>query len=414
MADYLFPAFQQALNSGTAVVNGQPVGNAATGTGYSAPTTSSSATTSGDFRNYTNNLGNNLNSIQNNSDVLGSFLQQWQKSNQDQADSAKSTLDSETKLYQDRQTALDQQRQSELSQINSDFEAQKATKLDQQTKDLQPYEDKLGRVAGATGGPDMALAQNLQLQEQKIKQSYSNEINLLYQQQQGHILTANKAYSDSDFALAEKESSLATDYQNQISQRQKDFSSLFLNLYSQQRQDQQFQLTQQKDQQTFNNDHGISGAFYQIPGSSQVYDSRTGQPLSYSQYQQMGGQGKAGAAFPDVQLMQPQMNSASGKEYQDYVNSGGKLSFNDYLTMDANRKASRTTNVINDDTKVFDLRVKQAPSQVSGLAAKGYGWGDIAKYFQNLGIDPGSKEIDDALHRQFQSQDEYKKWKATQ
>lgn len=42
---------------------------------------------------------------------------------------------------------------------------------------------------------------------------------------------------------------------------------------------------------------------------------------------------------------QPQ--SSIGKEWQDYLDNGGTLGFNDYATMDANRKAVRSTSVYN-------------------------------------------------------------------
>ncbi len=69
---------------------------------------------------------------------------------------------------------------------------------------------------------------------------------------------------------------------------------------------------------------------------------------------------------------------------------------------------------ITQEKNLFDLRVKQAPSQVAQLKAQGYGWQDIADYFSKLGIDAGNSEIDDALHRAFQNQGEYEAWKQKQ
>lgn len=65
-------------------------------------------------------------------------------------------------------------------------------------------------------------------------------------------------------------------------------------------------------------------------------------------------------------------------------------------------------------TTAFNLKVKQAPAQVAVLAAQGYGWDQIASYFTSQGIDPGSADVDDALHRQFSSQADYATWKQQQ
>lgn len=107
---------------------------------------------------------------------------------------------------------------------------------------------------------------------------------------------------------------------------------------------------------------------------------------------------------------------ASYDEWQLYKSTGGKLSYNDYQTMDANRKAVRNTTNINNmsPTGAYDLQVKQAPSQVANLKAQGKSWGDVVAYFNGLNIDPGSPEIDDALHRAYQSQADYEAWKVAQ
>jgi hypothetical protein len=107
--------------------------------------------------------------------------------------------------------------------------------------------------------------------------------------------------------------------------------------------------------------------------------------------------------------------------YQEYIlakKEGFNGTYNEYQTMDANRKAVRNTTVNNttlvDEKRTYDLQVAQAPSQVAILKGQGKSWQQIADYFNQLGIDPGTKEIDDALHRAFQSQKDYAKWKENQ
>lgn len=112
------------------------------------------------------------------------------------------------------------------------------------------------------------------------------------------------------------------------------------------------------------------------------------------------------------------------QSYQEYLlakNDGFNGSYNDYQTLDANRKAVR--NVTNNitptdqatiDAKTYDLMVKQAPAKVGELKNQGKSWQDIANYFSALGINPGEPAIDDALHRAFQSQKDYENWKKQQ
>lgn len=102
-----------------------------------------------------------------------------------------------------------------------------------------------------------------------------------------------------------------------------------------------------------------------------------------------------GTKFTDVVARDPD----TGKIFVDSYKMGG---------------VDVSGNSITDEKRTYDLRVAQAPSQVSILAKQGYGWGEIADYLTKLGIDPGMKEIDDALHRQFQSQKDYENWKSLQ
>ncbi len=105
---------------------------------------------------------------------------------------------------------------------------------------------------------------------------------------------------------------------------------------------------------------------------------------------------------------------AGGKEYVSVITRDketGELKTENTLL--GQGKVSGNADTV-DEKRIYDLRVAQAPSQVSVLAKQGYGWGEIADYFIALGIDPGVKEIDDALHRQFQTQQDYDSWKANQ
>jgi len=178
-----------------------------------------------------------------------------------------------------------------------------------------------------------------------------------------------------------------------------------------------YDLNVQQKQQTFNNDMGITSPFYQLPGSPKVYDSKTGQEITSDQYAQMGGVGQD-SGYSDIQVVDPSANakhSAIYTEWKDAVSTGYKGSFTQYENEDANRKASAASNAdsIGNQTKNYDLQVKQAPSQVSKLKDQGYTWQQIADYFTNLNIDPGTPAIDDALHRAFNSTSDYQSWKAS-
>lgn len=180
---------------------------------------------------------------------------------------------------------------------------------------------------------------------------------------------------------------------------------------------QQADYNKQKDTLKFATDNGITKPFYMNPGSSIVYSTQNpGVGLTYEQYVQMGGQGKPGAAFPDVQTVQgagPDYGSQY-KEWQGYQAQGGKLSYPEYQDMDANRKKSVSNTTISDATGEFKLLLMQAPGSVPALKAKGYSWQGISELFISQGIDPGTPEIDDALHRAFQPQGEYENWKEVQ
>lgn len=240
----------------------------------------------------------------------------------------------------------------------------------------------------------------------KITKLTNDKNTALDKMRQGFISDNVKAVNDAYKAYS--------DMSKQITDNIKTIQEHIDKLHQQQLDDQKYALDLQKNQASINKDLNITSPFYQLPGSTKIYESKTGQEITSKEYAQMGGIGEKGG-YSDIQMVDPSVNekhSSAYTEWKDYQATGGKLSFNDYMTMDANRKATRNTTIINDQTKTYDLQVKQAPSQVANLKAQGYGWDQIAQYFNSLGIDPGTPEIDDALHRAFQSQTDYEKWKA--
>jgi hypothetical protein len=298
----------------------------------------SPVSSSSDFRTGVNNLNNNINDASSNSLDLSKLLAMFNPS------SAVTTSSVDlNQLYEDRRAQLDKEREDELAQYNAEYNTGKSTVETNQAKDLAPIDQKLQLLNG-TYGPNAAVEEQLNNQKNLIIKSYKNELDTLYNKREAGISQARNAYNDADFSLAEAEMKNAKDAQDQIYQKQKDFADLFLDIYSQQRQDATLALQQQKEQAQFNKDNNVTGRFYQYPGNSTVYDSITGQPVTYQQYVAAGGVGKPGATFPDVQVVTPQTeHSTAYKEWQDYTATGGKLNFNDYMNMDANRKASRTT-----------------------------------------------------------------------
>ena len=132
-------------------------------------------------------------------------------------------------------------------------------------------------------------------------------------------------------------------------------------------------LNAQKAQMTFNKDNNITSQFYQYPGSSQVFSSQTGQPVTQQEYLAQGGS----PDFKSIQVINNDtgLQSTSGKEYEDYLKTlpqGQKpLSFNDYMNMDANRKATRVTNNTVTYNQAKDEAQTQAASVIgTGLAKK--------------------------------------------
>ncbi len=127
-----------------------------------------------------------------------------------------------------------------------------------------------------------------------------------------------------------------------------------------------------KAQMTFNKDNNVTGQFYQYPGSSQVFSAQTGQPVTQAEYLAAGGK----ADYSSIQTLSnsPQLQSAAGKEYQDYLTTlpqGQKpLSFNDYQNADANRKAkiARSGAAV-----TYNQAKDQAQTQAASIIGTGLG-----------------------------------------
>lgn len=208
---------------------------------------------------------------------------------------------------------------------------------------------------------------------------------------------AQNAFSDKDFALAEKMTANASAIQKTAQDRNDKFLEQTSKIQEQQataaktqfdEQNTLFQQQQslQKEAQTFAKDNSITSPYYQYPGSSQVYDTRTGLPVTSQQYAAAGGLGEKGK-YGDVQVVKPQdKHSAAYTEWQDYASTGGKLSFNDYMNMDANRKATRTT------TNNITYGQQQQETQKSAVAATLTQW-------QNSKVFQGNNKISSTDYR---------------
>jgi len=269
-------------------------------------------------------------------------------------------------------------------------------------------------------------------------------------QEQMLILQANTANDEKQFALLDKSMSALMENNKakqtqmvqlyQFSQQEETIAMQKLrDANSQANENRTYEFNKTKWIEEYNATYNIASKFYQKPGSPTVYDAETHDAVDYATYKARGGVGVPGAAFADVQLIQPKKDYASGiiGEYQFYaeqeVAAGRKpLSFDGYQTMDINRKVSAASRASGGgggggggsgggsgggdiastgDVRTYDLRVKQAAAQVANLANKGYSWGQIASYMQQQEIDPGTPEVNDALHRQFQNQQEYNNWR---
>ena len=144
-----------------------------------------------------------------------------------------------------------------------------------------------------------------------------------------------------------------------------------------------------KAQQQFNKDNNITSQFYMYPGSSQVFNSQTGQPVTQQEYLAAGGK----PDFSSIQTISnaPALQSAEGKEYQDYLSTlpaGQKpMSFTDFTKWDANLKTPKTTINMTDtnaasDNKVTSLFTAKGVKDSMGNTAVGSDGYVTPAYFQ--------------------------------
>ncbi len=153
------------------------------------------------------------------------------------------------------------------------------------------------------------------------------------------------------------------------------------------------QAIAEKNATAFAEKNNITGRFYKYPGNDTVYDTRTGKPLSYEEYKALGGAGKPGAAFPDVQTLQSELKTISeGQSLYDpvtgqIVNSvpktykpgscGSSSEIGGLSTAQFNR-----LNTISDNARQ-DANIKEFPAvrasfeTARSAATKGNGAGDI-------------------------------------
>lgn len=152
------------------------------------------------------------------------------------------------------------------------------------------------------------------------------------------------------------------------------------------------QATAEKNAATFAEKNNITGRFYKYPGSNTVYDTRTGEALTYEQYIARGGTGKPGAAFPDVQTIQSELKTISeGQSLYDpvtgqIVNSvpktykpgtGNGIGADGLTTAQFNRLNTIADNA-RQDANIKDFPAVRASYETArSAAAKSDGTGDI-------------------------------------
>lgn len=152
------------------------------------------------------------------------------------------------------------------------------------------------------------------------------------------------------------------------------------------------QTTAEKTAATFAEKNNITARFYKYPGNNTVYDSRTGQPLSFEQYKALGGAGVSGAAFPDVQTIQSELKTISEgqslydpitgqviytapKTYKPGTGSGSVIG--DLTTAQFNRLNTISDNA-RQDANIKDFPAVRASYETARSAAsKSDGAGDI-------------------------------------
>lgn len=147
------------------------------------------------------------------------------------------------------------------------------------------------------------------------------------------------------------------------------------------------QRAEQESAKEFALQYGVTAPFYKI--GSTVYNTSTGKAYSTPEEFFKAGGAKDWSNIQNVEVQTDDMAGAptSYKEWVYAVKDGYKGTYNEYQTMDANRKAVRsTTNIVNQANKTED-RVRQIvlmnPNNWANAAAqidKEFGYGTATLY----------------------------------
>jgi len=237
---------------------------------------------------------------------------------------------------------------------------------------IESIRNKLVPMRFIAGESD-ALARQAAVKLQPLQQRLA----LLQAQRQSALDASRFSLERSD-----RQSEIAREqarYQSEIAREDTRYQSEVAREDSRYKQEQTDQ--QRKEQLAFQSDlnqtNNIGAKFYKYPGSAQVYDSMTGQALSYDQYKAKGGLGQPGMdVWPDIQEIGAggeEKHSAIYQEWLDYANEERKrgrqpLDFNAYQTMDANRKKANISVSLPSLAKEFEY-----------AASKGFS-GDLFAY----------------------------------
>lgn len=172
------------------------------------------------------------------------------------------------------QSDLKSQYDQEIAGINTSFDQQATDLTKSQANESGNESASLARMGGylgdsASGNGAMISMQNLHVQQMQGLEA----------KRQAALLSAQQAYSDGNYKLAQEQVTESQNYQSQMLAAQKQFA------------DQTVQAaTQSKAVQQFALDNNITSPFYSIGGIT--YSTATGTPVtSQAQYTQLGGKG---------------------------------------------------------------------------------------------------------------------------
>ena len=394
---------------------------------FGSQPTSSVVTSSSSAGNYVNNLGTNINTAGTSSPNAYTTDNPYgtpKPYDYSSDTTAQTDVAASNKAYEDYRTALQAQRDAEIASIKQE-QGSETSKLGATQKNESATSSR--NLLYMQQGGQSASAQAYLV---SLESSHRAEMDTLTAKYNSAIDKASTAYSAKDFEAAQKELTAAQSIKNDAYKRNQDFLDYTLKLRTQANDDLKTQYAlgdeqrkQAADIRQFALDNGLSSNSRFVAIGGQIFDTTTWRSFDTKDAALAAG---VSADLSNVQMIQSKEKYSSGVlgEYEKYLEdvAAGKssyLTFNQYSDMDANRKAKvakagASTTTILDQSREYDLRVKQAAAQVRTMQQGGYSWAQIADYMTNLGIDPGTVEVDDALHRAFNSSDQYAKWKTDQ